>query len=558
MKKLPFHVSSLSSVAAACVLAACGGGDASPPAGSVDTTPPTVLISDNVAGASATGAVTFSFTFSEDIGSSFAADDITVSGGTKGTFTQVSPTVATLVVTPDANATGSITVDVAASRYADAAGNLNTAAASASQAFDTTTPLVSGNTGTCTVAPCNDFTSTTQAHVGFGGASGAQVDDPVLSTNKVLRIIKAANAEVWAGVTVFANGQDQAITAADLSAGKTVTLRVYSPAAGKTVRLKFETVGDPTRSVETDAVTTVANAWETLTFNFSNHAAGTAAFNAAYTYNKVSVFADYGVTPGADETFYVDELKYTALAGGAGGGGGSVTPLTFSSGFAAGSRTVEAGAFGGYSGSNLDGFNCDGQPQNCGGGGTFTDTAAASATGFYYYYQTSTPATGLYAGIFVQAPGLTTGLSATADTAGLQLGNQTTMKFTFGQNPEWFNSGTTNRFLVMLTLGKFYTVGSGACNIKLAQVVTPTAAAASAYTLNLSNFAVIQDCAVPGLTAASALALSPISQVDFQGAGGTSVITVNGVASGANLSVSTGSPAVYPTTVVVNGAITFE
>ena len=88
--------------------------------------------------------------------------------------------------------------------------------------------------------------------------------------------------------------------------------------------------------------------------------------------------------------------------------------------------------------------------------------------------------------------------------------------------------------------------------------MTPTAAAATSYTVNLSDFAVIQDCAQTGLTVASALALSPISQIDFQGDGGGSAITANGVASGANLSVPTGSPAVYPTTLVVNGGITFQ
>jgi hypothetical protein len=39
----------------------------------------------------------------------------------------------------------------------------------------------------------------------------------------------------------------------------TMSVRVYSPDAGIPVRLKIETVGDPTRSVETEAMTTVAN-----------------------------------------------------------------------------------------------------------------------------------------------------------------------------------------------------------------------------------------------------------------------------------------------------------
>lgn len=236
-----------------------------------------------------------------------------------------------------------------------------------------------------------------------------------------------------------------------------------------------------------------------------------------------------------------------------------VSTLTFSSGFAAANLTVEGGAFGGYSGSNQDGYNCtNAGTDQCGSGGSFTPTVTAANSGLYYYYQTLTPATAEFVGIFVQAPGLTTGISQTGDTPGLQLGNQTTMKFNFGENPEWFASATHN-FGVELTLGKHYTT-SGYCNIKLLAVVTPTSAAAANYSIPLSSFAVTQNCAISGLTVAQALALSPISQVDFQGDGGGAVLpTVNGLTTGANLSVANTAPTpVYPTTLVVNGPITFQ
>ena len=51
-----------------------------------------------------------------------------------------------------------------------------------------------------------------------------------------------------------------------------VTVRVWAPAAGIPIRLKVEDAADPTKSVETEATTTVANAWETLTFDFANQA----------------------------------------------------------------------------------------------------------------------------------------------------------------------------------------------------------------------------------------------------------------------------------------------
>lgn len=63
----------------------------------LDTTPPTVAITDNISGATATGGVKVTCTFSEDVGTSFTSDDVVLTGGTKGTFTRVDGTRATLV-----------------------------------------------------------------------------------------------------------------------------------------------------------------------------------------------------------------------------------------------------------------------------------------------------------------------------------------------------------------------------------------------------------------------------------------------------------------------------
>jgi hypothetical protein len=86
--------------------------------------------------------------------------------------------------------------------------------------------------------------------------------------------------------------------------------RTWSPTAGIPVRLKVEDAGDPTHSVETEAVTTVAGGWETLVFNFANEATGTAALNPGYTFNKVSIFFNFGTTgvDGGGGTFYYDDI----------------------------------------------------------------------------------------------------------------------------------------------------------------------------------------------------------------------------------------------------------
>jgi hypothetical protein len=258
-------------------------------------------------------------------------------------------------------------------------------------------------------------------------------------------------------------------------------------------------------------------------------------------------YAVTGNAGGSTTPIWVDNIYWSSSTG------STSTALTFSSGFADGNRTVEGGAYGGYSGSDLDNWNC-GAPAQCGSGGTTTSSAAAAQTGFYYYYQTLTPAAGEYVGIFLQAPGLTTGLSSSADTPGLQLTSQTAMRFTFGMNPEWYSSSTKN-VGVLLTLGKSY---AGGCNIKLVSIFTPTAQAPTAYAIPLSSFSFNKDCG-SGLTVAQALAQQPVSQVDFQGDGGSAAIPVGSTSTGANLSVpTTGSSVVYPTTLVVNGAVTFE
>jgi hypothetical protein len=64
-------------------------------------------------------------------------------------------------------------------------------------------------------------------------------------------------------------------------------------------------------------LSTVANAWETLSFNFTTVAAGTAAYNPATTYNKVSLFPSFLVHVAADTVYYFDELRYATTASGA-------------------------------------------------------------------------------------------------------------------------------------------------------------------------------------------------------------------------------------------------
>ena len=109
----------------------------------LDPLAPTVVITDDESGTGniAGGIITYTFTFSEPV-TGFAASDITVANGSKGSFTAVSPTVYSLVVTPLANFEGNLTVDVSVAKAIDAAGNDNLAATQNIQAIDTLPPTV--------------------------------------------------------------------------------------------------------------------------------------------------------------------------------------------------------------------------------------------------------------------------------------------------------------------------------------------------------------------------------------------------------------------------------
>ena len=109
----------------------------------LDTTRPSVAITDNKSGTLnlAGGDITCTFTFSEAV-TGFDASKITLANGTKGAFTSVDGSHYTLVVTPSSGFEGNLTVDVASGSASDAAGNTNTAAIQDVQAVDTSRPSV--------------------------------------------------------------------------------------------------------------------------------------------------------------------------------------------------------------------------------------------------------------------------------------------------------------------------------------------------------------------------------------------------------------------------------
>jgi len=147
--------------------------------------------------------------------------------------------------------------------------------------------------------------------IDFGGNASEIIVDPTNAANMVAKSIKTDAAELWAGTTV--GGTTGFAEPIPFEPGSTfMNVRVWSPTAGTPMRLKVEDSNDPTISVETEAVSTVASGWETLLFDFSNEAPGTAEINFGYNYNKASIFFNFGTTGGeaGEQTYYWDDMEF--------------------------------------------------------------------------------------------------------------------------------------------------------------------------------------------------------------------------------------------------------
>jgi len=197
-------------LAVAALLAACGGG------GDSVVEQPVLTIS----GATSLTAVpvTLSFSFTQDVGSSFTADDVVVSGGTAGALTKVDGSHYTMLVSPPALAgSGVITVTVAGSAYANTSSASGSADSRVTQAYDTVAPTLalgsSAAGGTASGAFTVTFTfsedvgaSFTDADVkvvftsGTGGSVGALTR--VSATQATLLITPPAGVAGTANISV--------------------------------------------------------------------------------------------------------------------------------------------------------------------------------------------------------------------------------------------------------------------------------------------------------------------------------------------------------------------
>lgn len=151
----------------------------------------------------------------------------------------------------------------------------------------------------------------------FGGPilTSSQDVDPLNPLNKVLKVIKGTGAQTWAGTTLGKSGVNNGGFFAPIPftpSNRFMTARVYSTRPiGTIVMMKVEQGTAPPQNSETQAVTTVQNAWETLVFDFGTTTGGNPLNYSGVDYDKVSLFFNFGTpgTPSAN-TFYLDDVRF--------------------------------------------------------------------------------------------------------------------------------------------------------------------------------------------------------------------------------------------------------
>ncbi|MGJ8684004.1 MAG: hypothetical protein ACSHWW_05235 [Nonlabens sp.] len=147
----------------------------------------------------------------------------------------------------------------------------------------------------------------------FGGAPTSVIANPDMSgintSPMVANTLKVNNAQTFAGAFI---DLDNPI---DFGTFDKIKMKVWTPQAGQIVKLKIENLSDPNINIEVDVMTTVANAWEELIFDFP----GVMSSND---YQRIVVFFDFGNT-GVGADYYFDDLEVTN------GAPALALPLTF-------------------------------------------------------------------------------------------------------------------------------------------------------------------------------------------------------------------------------------
>jgi exo-beta-1,3-glucanase (GH17 family) len=167
------------------------------------------------------------------------------------------------------------------------------------------------------------------------GATTSLAVDPSTGQGTVVKVVSPTSTSSTAGAAIaLVAGQSIPFTAS----AQTLTLRVWSAAAGIPVRLRVENSSGLAASVDAQADRTTVKGWQTLTFDFSKPIGAVTTATAVAiapdsrlntpvsrslasispvfvdltkAYNKISVFFNYGKNVLTGETYYFSNLHFS-------------------------------------------------------------------------------------------------------------------------------------------------------------------------------------------------------------------------------------------------------
>lgn len=135
----------------------------------------------------------------------------------------------------------------------------------------------------------------------FDGGVSTRIDNPqssgINTSSKVVRMVKNAG-QVWGGSVIPLS------TAIDFSANKIFRMKVFSPRVGAKVLLKVENASNGGINFEKEVLTTVANQWEDLVFDYT-------AINTSNQYHNVVIIFELGIMGDGSPnfTFLYDDIR---------------------------------------------------------------------------------------------------------------------------------------------------------------------------------------------------------------------------------------------------------
>ena len=143
----------------------------------------------------------------------------------------------------------------------------------------------------------------------FWGVASQIVEDPTNPDNQVVEVVKMETAVSWAG-TMIGTIKGFANPIPFTEEEKTISIRVWTPAAGTPILLKAEMIGGNPFYTETIQYTSQSG-WETLEWNFGNELPGTPELELGFPHHLLVIFFGFGeegVEGGT--TYYFDNVYF--------------------------------------------------------------------------------------------------------------------------------------------------------------------------------------------------------------------------------------------------------